>query len=132
MNVGHKTANKGSKRRRRNLFWAELMRRVFGIDVLACPECEGRCRIIACIEDPVVFRKILAHLRLPATGVQLHPACRPPQLDFVGAVELFLQLISPSPHHRCRGKGAVCFAEEFDVGFMSHHERYVKHDVPGG
>jgi hypothetical protein len=50
------------------------MRRVFGIDVLACPQCEGRCRVIACIEDPVVIRKILTHLGLPATGIQLHPA----------------------------------------------------------
>ena len=42
--------------------------------------------IIACIEDPVVIRKILTHLGLPATGIQLHPARGPPQLDFVDAV----------------------------------------------
>ena len=86
MTMGHKAANNGSKRRRRNLLWAELMRRVFGIDVLACPQCEGRCRVIACIDDPVVIRKILTHLGLPATGVQLHPARGPPQLEFADAV----------------------------------------------
>ena len=58
----------------------------FGIDVLVCPECEGRCRVIACIDDPVVIRKILTHLGVPATSIQLHPARGPPQLEFVDAV----------------------------------------------
>ncbi len=29
--------------------WAELMQRVFGVDVLECPRCKGRCRVIALI-----------------------------------------------------------------------------------
>ena len=32
--------------------WADLMRRTFGIDVLACPRCGGRFRLIALIERP--------------------------------------------------------------------------------
>jgi uncharacterized protein YbaR (Trm112 family) len=42
--------------------WAELLRRVFQIDVLACPECGGRLRLLATIEDPAVVKKILSHL----------------------------------------------------------------------
>ena len=84
--MGHKKPDAGKKRVRRNLLWAELMRRVFGIDVLVCPECEGDCRVIACIDDPAVIRKILEHLGRPSGGVELHPARGPPQLEFVDAV----------------------------------------------
>ena len=70
------------------LLSAELMSRVFGINVLTCPECSGQCRVIACIEDPDAVRKILSHLGLPTQGVHLKPARRPPdrQLDFVDVV----------------------------------------------
>jgi uncharacterized protein YbaR (Trm112 family) len=41
-----------------------LMRRVFALDVLACPRCGGRLRVIATVQDPAVVRAILAHLGL--------------------------------------------------------------------
>jgi hypothetical protein len=44
--------------------WADPMRRVFAIDVLACPGCGGRLRLIAVIEASATAR-ILAHLHLP-------------------------------------------------------------------
>jgi hypothetical protein len=44
--------------------WAELLQRVFGVDVLACTNCSDRMRLIATIEDPRVVRRILTHLRL--------------------------------------------------------------------
>jgi len=44
--------------------WAELLRRVFAVDVLACPNCGGRMRVIATIDDPQVVRRILMHLGL--------------------------------------------------------------------
>jgi hypothetical protein len=34
---------------------------VLGIDIETCPVCGGATRIIACIEDPAVIEKILAH-----------------------------------------------------------------------
>jgi len=42
--------------------WAALMHRAFAIDVLACPHCGGRLRLIATLHDPAVIRKILAHV----------------------------------------------------------------------
>ena len=42
--------------------WAKRLKRVFDIDIETCSECGGDVRIIASIEDPVVIRKILAHL----------------------------------------------------------------------
>src|SRR5438034_8707461 len=38
------------------------MRRAFDIDVLACPRCGGRLRLIATLEDPDAIRAILAAL----------------------------------------------------------------------
>ena len=39
---------------------ADLMRRAFDIDVLACPRCGGRLRLIATVQDPDAIRAILA------------------------------------------------------------------------
>ena len=86
--MGHKGPGAVKTRVRRNLLWAELMSRVFGINVLTCPACGGQCRVIACIEDPAAIGKILSHLGLPTQGVQLKAARGPPdrQLEFVDAV----------------------------------------------
>ncbi len=46
--------------------WADLMRRSFGFDVLACPRCGGRMRLLALIEQAAVIARILRHLGLPA------------------------------------------------------------------
>jgi uncharacterized protein YbaR (Trm112 family) len=37
------------------------MRRVFDLDVLACPRCGGRLRVVATVRDPRAVRAILAH-----------------------------------------------------------------------
>ena len=80
--MGHATAPTRAGRRRR-LAWASLMMRVFGEDVLTCPECDGRLRLIAHIEDPAVVARILRHLELPTTPRPIHPARAPPgQLDW--------------------------------------------------
>ena len=44
--------------------WADLMRRSFGFDVLACPRCGGRLRLVALIEETAVIARILRHLGL--------------------------------------------------------------------
>jgi hypothetical protein len=48
----------------RSLTWAELMMRVFSIDVLACKHCNGRMRVISVIKENAVIQKILNHLGL--------------------------------------------------------------------
>jgi len=42
--------------------WADLLQRVFSVDALACPNCSGRMRVIATIDDPRVVRRILTHI----------------------------------------------------------------------
>ncbi len=49
----------------RNYSWAELMKRVFEIDVLKC-ECGGRMRILCAINPPEAIVKILDCLGLPS------------------------------------------------------------------
>jgi Putative transposase len=44
-----------ARHRARGQRWAELMRRTFGFDVLACPRCGGRLRLIALIEEAAVI-----------------------------------------------------------------------------
>jgi hypothetical protein len=43
------------------------------IDVLACPRCGGRLRLLGTIEDPVAIRAILDHLAASAEGVDRAP-----------------------------------------------------------
>jgi hypothetical protein len=62
----------------RHLAWAELLRRIFEIDVLACA-CGGRLRFIATIEDPPVVERILRHLGLPTAMPGPAPARSPPR-----------------------------------------------------
>jgi hypothetical protein len=45
---------------------SQLMRRVFSIDVLACPRCDGRMRILCAIHPPEAIRQILDGLGLPS------------------------------------------------------------------
>ena len=47
--------------RQRYQTWAALMKRAFGLDVLACPRA-GRLRLIATISDPRVAERLVAHL----------------------------------------------------------------------
>jgi hypothetical protein len=57
--------------------WAALMHRAFALDVLACPHCGGRLRLIATLHDPAVIRKLLAHLGVARSGPSPGPA--PPE-----------------------------------------------------
>ena len=66
--------------RRAAMTWAQRLKRVFNIDIETCAVCGGAMRIIACIEDPVVIEKILAHLDAKAAAGQASrpPPCRAP------------------------------------------------------
>ena len=62
--------------------WAQRLKRVFNIDVETCRDCGGTAKVIACIEDPVVIKTILAHLEKKApmdSGVQTPDSRAPPQ-----------------------------------------------------
>ncbi len=54
--------------------WAELLKRVFSLDMATCPVCQqGTLRIIAAITQGQVIRKILRHLKLSADPPPMAP-----------------------------------------------------------
>jgi uncharacterized protein YbaR (Trm112 family) len=57
------------------------MQRSFGFDVLACPRCSGRLKLVALIREPAVIRRSLRHLRLPEDLPVMRPSRDPPRLD---------------------------------------------------
>ena len=57
----------------RHWAWADLMRRAFDIDVLACPRCGGPMRLIATIDDAKAIDEILAGLAWSAERVDRAP-----------------------------------------------------------
>ena len=64
--------------------WAELLRRVFAVDVLRCPRCGGRRAVLAAIHEGQVVRAILASLGLPTAAPVVHTARGPPEELFWG------------------------------------------------
>ena len=53
--------------------WAKLMQRAFELDVLACPRCGGRLRLIATVEDPRAIREVLDALALSTEPMDRAP-----------------------------------------------------------
>ena len=56
------------------LRWAQLLKRVFDIDIERCPDCGGP--LIAAIEEPAAITRILTHLGLAAQPPPRAPARR--------------------------------------------------------
>ena len=67
-----------ARRQARGQTWALLMARTFGFDLLACPRCGGRLRLIALIEEAVVIGRILGHLGVSTAIPAPRPARAPP------------------------------------------------------
>jgi hypothetical protein len=59
--------------RPRRCIRAELVRRVFEIDVLERPRCRGRMKLIATLTQPEVVRAVLGCIGLPARASREEP-----------------------------------------------------------
>jgi len=59
--------------------WAELMRRVFAIDVLVCPHCEGPMKVLGPVQSRPAVEKFLRHKGLSANVPTWAPARAPPR-----------------------------------------------------
>ncbi len=66
--------------RRASMTWAQRRKRVFNIDIEPCSGCGGAMKVIACIEDPIVSKQILEHLKHNAEtrGTRALPESRAP------------------------------------------------------
>ncbi len=58
--------------------WAELLKRCFSIDVLRCPRCDGRLRIVALLTDPKEVRRFLRGIGEPTEAPAKQAARGPP------------------------------------------------------
>ena len=67
-----------SKEYRKN--WARLIQKIYEVDPLMCPECHGRMKIIAFIEDEEVIEKILKHLALWKMKARPPPRAKTPSI----------------------------------------------------
>jgi hypothetical protein len=72
--------------------WATLLRRSFSVDVLECPKCHGRLRMIAVITERQSARRILAHLGLPTEPTPVARARDPTEEDINDEVAAQLDL----------------------------------------
>jgi hypothetical protein len=45
--------------------WAQRLKRVFAIDIEKCPDCGGKLRVIACIEEPQAALRMKSATRSP-------------------------------------------------------------------
>jgi hypothetical protein len=61
--------------------WAVLLKRVFLVDVLECPKCKGRMKILAAVTAPASVRRVLDSLGFPGEAPRLRPARSPPQTE---------------------------------------------------
>ena len=67
---------------REGIPWAELLERVFRIDVLRCERCGGRMTVLAFLTGHASVKKVLEHLGLPTTGPPIAKARSPVEFDF--------------------------------------------------
>jgi ribosomal protein S27E len=80
--TGENWLDKTPAERHQSMTWMQRLKRVFSIDIETCERCAGQVKIIACIEDPTVIERILAHLKnkAPSTVTAVLPEERaPPQ-----------------------------------------------------
>jgi hypothetical protein len=52
------------------------------LDVLDCPRCGGRMKVLGPVEDPDVIPKMLRSMGLPAEAPSRSPSRPPPQQTF--------------------------------------------------
>jgi hypothetical protein len=57
--------------------WRVLMKRTWGLDVLRCPRCAKRLRVMATVTDSAAVGAILEHLKLPSMPPPRAPPGRP-------------------------------------------------------
>ena len=69
-----------SKTYRKN--WAKLIQKIYELDPLTCPKCQGQMRILSSIEDQEVIKTILKHLGLWLVTRKPQPRANAPPRGF--------------------------------------------------
>ena len=58
--------------------WAELLARTFAVDVLACPTCQGRMKLLVLVKGPASIARYLATVGEATEVPQRSPGRGPP------------------------------------------------------
>jgi hypothetical protein len=58
--------------------WAELLARTFAVDVLACPRCQGRMKLLGLVKNPALISRTLATVEEAAEVPRRAPGRGPP------------------------------------------------------
>jgi hypothetical protein len=80
--VGEEAQCQSPAEGRASMTWAQRLKRVFNIDIEVCSQCGGAVMVFACIDYPVVNKKIHTHLTEKTTtpmDILLPEARAPPQ-----------------------------------------------------
>ncbi|MBI4632919.1 MAG: transposase [Deltaproteobacteria bacterium] len=72
--------------------WARMIQKIYEVDPLVCPKCQGTMRIISFIEDREAIRAILKHL-----GLWLVRSRPPPKIHAPPATEYVIDKYSQLP-----------------------------------
>jgi hypothetical protein len=60
--------------------WANLLRRSFDVDVLVCPTCRGRLRVLGEVTDPAMVGLVLESVGLPIEAPRVARSRDPTEL----------------------------------------------------
>jgi len=71
--------------------WARLIQKIYEVDPLICPKCQGKMRIISAIDDRQVIRAILEHLGLWLVRSRPPPKIHDPPIMEYAAADLQIQ-----------------------------------------
>lgn len=58
--------------------WSELLARTFAVDVLACPRCQGRMKLLGLVKNPAIISRTLATLEEATELPRRSPGRGPP------------------------------------------------------
>jgi hypothetical protein len=71
--------------------WARLIQKIYEVDPLICPKCQGTMRVISVIDDRQVIRAILEHLGLWLVRSRPPPKIHDPPIREYAAAHLQIQ-----------------------------------------
>jgi hypothetical protein len=81
--------------------WARLIQKIYEVDPLTCPKCQGSMKIISFIEQKEIIEKILKHLGL------WHVKTRPPPRIHSPPAELYADYSDSQIPHRDNNQTSV-------------------------
>ena len=93
--------------------WRELIKKVWEVDPLLCPQCHHEMRIVSLINDAQIIERILRHVgsggidqwvnEICNHGVRIAPSTGPPATETIACGQLVIELCldDPMPDDDC-------------------------------